>query len=602
LGAYAALFEGKQRKRLLGNLFLLYLFCALFFPLMTYNLGMWGLAKYYLIPLMVYHFWASSFFKTSSLFELLEINDKDLSLQSTLMYFKYPKWVEFLSGELNYAISSIQQLVEMPAVPAPSDTDNVTNADSHKDEASEPKPVEKSIPFYNLKDAFQFVADQKTKLKQAAVEIKELHFVSLLMSRTGDLIQAKDEIAETLSKISWVTTIWLITTPLMALYGLLFCEYHWQTWTLGFVHYLAGGIGITGGYHRLFSHRAYKAHPIFKNFLVFVSTGCFEMSVFDWCIDHRAHHRYTDTDKDPYSINKGFFYAHIGWLLFKREVPVVSDISDLEKDPVLQFQHKYYPFLALLQGLVLPTVIAGYFWGDYLGGFLIAGVLTRVFVQHATFCVNSVAHYFGEFTYSDSRTPRDSWWVGLVSFGEGYHNFHHEFPYDYRNGYGWKNFDPTKWLIWALAKIGLTYDLLFFDKNTIAKGEVQMKEKRLQEQRAALHWGPPEETLPSWTMSYVVEQTKAGERLMACEGYVHDVRKFIDEHPGGPGIMRPYMGKDITRQFNGSIYNHSNAARNVLRTLRVAKLVPEADAAEKKDDAIEARTEVIVDEAKEHQD
>jgi len=572
IDAYASLIYNQPRKRVIGNLVLLYLFCALFFPLMTYNLGWWGLAKYYLIPLAVYHFWASSFLKTSSLMEMLEIEESDLA---TLVYYKYPKWVEFLSNELNYAFSSLRALAH---------PDDKPTDDDKQDPTAPAKPAEpQDIPFYNIKEAIKYVKDLNLT-ETIEVKLQELSFVSLLKSRTGDLIQlkdkAKDVIAEKLSKVSWVTTIYLFTTPALFVYGLFVCEHNWATWTLFLIHYITGGLGITAGYHRLWSHRAYKAHPIFKNLLLFFSTGCFQMSVLEWCVDHRAHHRYTDTDKDPYTITKGFWWAHMGWLLVKREVPVVADVSDLEKDSAIRFQHKYYPLLALLQGLILPTVIAGVFWNDWLGGFLIAGVGSRVLISHATFCVNSAAHYWGEFTYSDQRTPKDSWLVGLLTFGEGYHNFHHEFPYDYRNGAHYKAFDPTKWVVWTLSWVGLTYDLMMFSEDTIRKGKIQMCEKDLARQRAALHWGPPEDTLPTWTMEQIAEFGQQGEKLMVCEGYVHDVRAFITEHPAGAGIMKPYLNKDITKQFNGGVYNHSNAARNILRTLRVAMLAPSASAAE----------------------
>lgn len=588
LDAYPSLFSsGKPcKKRLIGNLFLLYLFCALFFPLMTYNLGLWGLAKYYLIPLVVYHFWASSFFKTSSLFEMLEIDaDSDLI---TLAYYKYPKWVEFLAGELNYAFSSLQKLTTQEEDFVDDKTsgdavdENSTSTDATKRQNDTELPS-LSIPFYNIKDAFNLIKEQNDKIKKTVeIKFREMSFISLLNSRTGDLneLQAKvkDVIAEQLSNIEWITTIYLFLTPVISVYGLITCEYYWQTFVLCFFHYLTGGLGITAGYHRLYSHRAYKAHPIFKNILLFFATGCFQMSVLEWCNDHRAHHRYTDTNKDPYTVSKGFWWAHMGWLLVKREEPVVSDISDLEKESVLQFQHKYYPWLALSIGFVLPTVIAGVFWGDWWGGFLIAGVLSRVVVQHATFCVNSVAHYFGSLTFSDQRSPRDSWLVGLITFGEGYHNFHHEFPYDYRNGEHKRAFDPTKWIIWALSFFGITYDLMLFDKQTIAKGKLIMKEKALAIERAALHWGPPEETLPSYTMEKVTELCAKGEQLMVFEGYVHDVTAFSEKHPGGSKFIKANIGRDVAKQFNGSVYNHSLAARNIIQTLRIAKLVPKEHA------------------------
>jgi len=161
----------------------------------------------------------------------------------------------------------------------------------------------------------------------------------------------------------------------------------------------------------------------------------------------------------------------------------------------------------------------------------------------------------------------------LITFGEGYHNFHHEFPYDYRNGAHYKAYDPTKWVIWTLSWVGLTTDLMMFDKETIAKGKLQMVEKEIIKERAALHWGPPEETLPLYTAEKVKEESEKGETLMMCDGYVHDVRAFVSVHPGGSGILKAYLGKDVTAQFNGKVYNHSNAARNILQTLRVAKFV-----------------------------
>lgn len=170
-------------------------------------------------------------------------------------------------------------------------------------------------------------------------------------------------------------------------------------------------------------------------------------------------------------------------------------------------------------------------------------MLSRVLVHHATFCVNSVAHYFGSFTYSDQRTPRDSWLVGLITFGEGYHNFHHEFPYDYRNGAEYHSFDPTKWLIWALSYVGGTYHLMRFDKETIEKGKLQMLEKEVIRRRELLHWGPQPDTLPEYTMEKVQEEFSKGEQLIVVDGFVHDVRGFIDEHPAGSAIVKPYLGK-----------------------------------------------------------
>jgi stearoyl-CoA desaturase (delta-9 desaturase) len=250
---------------------------------------------------------------------------------------------------------------------------------------------------------------------------------------------------------------------------------------LAFICYYIGGVGITAGYHRLWSHRSYDASLPVRVILLIMGTGAFEGSVFNWCADHRAHHRFTDTEKDPYNVNKGFMWAHIGWLLWKRdetpEEPAYQiDISDLKRDPLLVHQDRYYLFWAGFIGLALPTLIAGIFWGDWRGGFFYGAMAKSVFLQHATFFINSLAHTWGTATYSDRISPRDSYMVSLFTFGEGYHNFHHEFPYDYRNGLEWFHYDPGKWLIRGLNYIGLTYNLKRFPSDLFHKGQIQVRD------------------------------------------------------------------------------------------------------------------------------
>jgi len=240
------------------------------------------------------------------------------------------------------------------------------------------------------------------------------------------------------------------------------------------------GLGITAGYHRLWAHRAYSAHWITRYFLCLTGAGALEGSIKWWCGGHRVHHRYTDTPSDPYNANGGFWYAHIGWMLLKPD-PVHSkkaDIRDLNADPIIRWQHKYYLIIAPFMAFVFPTLVAGLGWGDWMGGYFYAGALRLLFVHHSTFCVNSVAHYFGEQSFDDHRSPRDSWVTALLTLGEGYHNFHHEFPNDYRNGIRTFDYDPTKWLIRGLNMIGLTSRLKTFPTNEIKKGVVLMQEKK----------------------------------------------------------------------------------------------------------------------------
>jgi stearoyl-CoA desaturase (delta-9 desaturase) len=276
-------------------------------------------------------------------------------------------------------------------------------------------------------------------------------------------------------RVIWVTSLFLGTTLLISL-----TVVPWYIWHFGlngflvalfFAFYIATGLSITLGYHRLFSHLSFKAKWPVKLFVLIFGSAAFENSTFDWVSDHRRHHKHVDEDEDPYDITKGFFYAHVGWMSFKlRPDPPQDNVADLQKDPLVMWQHRWTHLIGIIFGFGLPTLLgAAYGWFHFgtlhglevqaLGGFLIAGVLRIVCVQHSTFCINSVCHTLGRRPYSTQCSARDSGLVALVTFGEGYHNFHHEFQHDYRNGVKAWQFDPTKWTIWTLSKLGLTTDL-----------------------------------------------------------------------------------------------------------------------------------------------
>lgn len=211
----------------------------------------------------------------------------------------------------------------------------------------------------------------------------------------------------------WTTIVWLFGSPMIALYGILTTPIKAPTLGVAFVFYWLGGLGITGGYHRLFSHRTFKATWPMRLALLVMGTSAFEGSCLWWCSDHRTHHRYTDTPRDPYNAKNGFWYSHIGWLLTEppeshrsKGLSRFSDIRDLEKDPVLRFQHRFYAPLALLTGLVAPTIVAGYFFLDWRGGFFIAAFAKAVALQHSTFFINSLAQYVLSLRLSLSLSPR----------------------------------------------------------------------------------------------------------------------------------------------------------------------------------------------------
>jgi len=192
-----------------------------------------------------------------------------------------------------------------------------------------------------------------------------------------------------------------------------------------------------------------------------------------------------------------------------------------------------------------------------------------VFLMHATFCINSLAHYWGDGNFSDQRSPRDSYLVSLITFGEGYHNFHHEFPYDYRNGVKYHYYDPGKWLISLCSWVGLAYNLKRFPENEIRKGEFQMALKEVEKRRSSIKWGPAADSLPEYSVEDVKDAVQTGASLVIINGFVHDVAEFLHVHPGGAKMIQTYLGADATSAFNGGVYKHSFSANNLLSMMRV---------------------------------
>jgi len=223
--------------------------------------------------------------------------------------------------------------------------------------------------------------------------------------------------------------------------------------------------------------------------------------------------------------------------------------------------------------IIVPTLVAC-LWGDFWGGFFYAGMLRQFLVNHSTFLVNSLAHFWGLAPFADEHTPRDSVITAVLTLGEGYHNFHHEFPHDYRNAIKFYQYDPTKWVIKALFYIGQTYDLHILSDEIIKKGQIQMKQKELDRQREKVDWGKSLDELPVISRACFNRLNDEGYKLLIVKGVVHDITEFIDMHPGGSKIIAPYAGKDGTNAFSGGVYFHSNAARNVLASLRIGTIVP----------------------------
>lgn len=214
------------------------------------------------------------------------------------------------------------------------------------------------------------------------------------------------------------------------------------------------GVTLTAVYHRHYSHRAYKMHPAAEAVFLFFGTIMCQGSVFEWAFDHRQHHKYTEGEGDPHAITRGFWYAHILWILDPRPTLDERVIHDLTSNRMLQFQHRHYTALMIASCLTISLAL-GWISGDWLGGFYV-GFLVRIFISHhATFCINSLAHFAGSKPFDRGQTAVNNPICSLITFGEGAHNYHHVFPFDYRIGDAWYHWDPGKWMIWSLDKVGL---------------------------------------------------------------------------------------------------------------------------------------------------
>lgn len=284
------------------------------------------------------------------------------------------------------------------------------------------------------------------------------------------------------NRINWLTSSFLIGTFVLTVTALPL--YLWWFGVDRFHFAVAGiltvltGFSITLGYHRLFSHMAFRARwPVRLLVLVF-GAAAFENSALMWASEHRRHHKHVDHEEDPYDITKGFFHAHIGWLLFKLlPQPPFDNVNDLKKDRLVMWQHRHVHVLAVIMSLGLPALIGALHdgWIGALGGFLIGGVAKVVLVQHSTFFINSACHTIGRQPYSTRCSARDSLVMAVFTFGEGYHNFHHEFQHDYRNGVKPWQWDPTKWMIWLLTKVGLISGLRRAPAQNIKLAEQRVK-------------------------------------------------------------------------------------------------------------------------------
>jgi stearoyl-CoA desaturase (Delta-9 desaturase) len=241
-------------------------------------------------------------------------------------------------------------------------------------------------------------------------------------------------------------------------------------WTVALV--FLSGLAISMGYHRLYAHTTYKVHPAVEAVLLFFGSLATQGSVLRWANDHRLHHAFVDTEKDPYSVKKGLLHAHILWMFYKTKEIDPKVVSDLKRSKMVAFQDKHYVF-CMLAANVIAFLFVGWMTHDFLGAFIFAWWVRMFALHHTTWCINSLAHYWGTRFYSQEHSAVDNYLISLLTYGEGYHNYHHVFANDYRNGIRWYHFDPAKWLIWTLHKCGLAHQLKRVNNERIVRQLLQ---------------------------------------------------------------------------------------------------------------------------------
>jgi stearoyl-CoA desaturase (delta-9 desaturase) len=291
--------------------------------------------------------------------------------------------------------------------------------------------------------------------------------------------------------IDTLTMSFLILTPVIGVAGTalytIFSGFHLWMPLLALGMYLAVGISICAGYHRFFSHKSYEASAAVQIFYAVFGAMAAQNSILWWSSSHRNHHQYVDRDWDPYSIKRGFWWAHILWIFYRHDAPdTAANAADLLKNPIVQWQNRWYRVILVVGGFGLPTLVGAMF-GDPIGGLLWGGFLRLAVIHHTTFFVNSLAHYVGKPTYNAEVSARDNWGVALLTLGEGYHSFHHRFPADFRNGIRWYHWDPAKWFIAALRSMRLASELRAATPPMVEQARMQAELRAIEPHLAGAH-------------------------------------------------------------------------------------------------------------------
>lgn len=372
-------------------------------------------------------------------------------------------------------------------------------------------------------------------------------------------------------------------------------------------------LAFTAGYHKCYAHTLFRPRYGFVQVYFAVFGASMGLGPIRWWAGlHRAHHQYTDDpDKDPYSIKRGFLWAHWGWLLkrprsdaFFRDF-VENEFSTDELAPneleytgersrthyenftrqyIIWQEKKYWSFF-IFSTIILPIIVSVYLCKDtWINGLIYPGLLRMCACQQLLLSTESFGHArrlpftFPTQPFNDKNSLVNCMnpVFAMISFGQNLQNYHHEFPHDYRDSSALWAYDPTKWFIAVLHHLRLVEDVSRTPANLVVQLQIQQQQAVLNRRRSQLNWGTPISKLPMIT-------TKEFKRLcgtaddkhriyIVIQNIIHDITPFMDQHPGGIALLKASHGKDATKAFYGGVYGHLTAAVNLLATMRIGVL------------------------------
>ncbi|CAK7895129.1 acyl-CoA desaturase 1 [[Candida] anglica] len=429
-----------------------------------------------------------------------------------------------------------------------------------------------------------------------------------------------------LNRINYSNALTAVVLPgLSVLYLCAFYPNHQfpnvATWIFTFIYFNFTILAFTCGYHKYYAHNSFSTNSLILQLYFVIFGSSIGLGPIRWWASlHRAHHRFTDdTERDPYSIKRGLLWAHWGWLLkkpkivtfyeefmeqefpkFLKPIDISNDLNevidnnefnlnDVELNTPYNFklvstQSNFYMIYFIVTSIMVPIMVAKFVCKDsILNGVLFPGILRMFCSQQCILLTESICHkpmlltIPGQpFNEKNSSQNCHNPLISILTFGQSYQNYHHEFPRDYRNNSSVLMFDPTKWCIWTLYQIGLIEDLCKTPTELETQLRVQQQQLVINRAKSQLNWGTPISKLPLITprdFKRIMASSNHSDRCyIVISNIIHDITPFMEQHPGGVQLLKASHGKDATSAFFGGVYRHSTAASNLLATMRIGVL------------------------------